>query len=203
MFGNAMGGGAIPVDYQQQMSGCCNEPITGAITEPEETLNSSGNDSGGGGAGGGEMKKNAPLSTEDYFDYDANVESPLSPQGISPPRKNTLVSGKSSDNNNNNGSSSSSSTFQWKSAVNRLWSEISTNTCRCFGEPFSPSRSSSGEAISGSDENTTSSKWKMLSSVTTSATSATTDVYSNNTSAAAQGVSKLKRTPMFSSPVDA
>lgn len=197
MFGNAMGGGAIPVDYQQQMSGCCNEPITGAITEPEETLNSSGNDSGGGGAGGGETKKNAPLSTEDYFDYDANVESPLSPQGISPPRKNTLVS------DNNGSSSSSSSTFQWKSAVNRLWSEISTNTCRCFGEPFSPSRSSSGEAISGSDENTTSSKWKMLSSVTTSATSATTDVYSNNTSAAAQGVSKLKRTPMFSSPVDA
>ena len=47
MFGNAMGGGAIPVDYQQQMGGCCNEPITGAITEPEETLNSSGNDSGG------------------------------------------------------------------------------------------------------------------------------------------------------------
>jgi len=198
MFGNAMGGGAIPVDYQQQMSGCCNEPITGAITEPEETLNSSGNDSGGAG---GEAKKNAPLSTEDYFDYDANVESPLSPQGISPPRKNTLVS--ASSDNNNGSSSSSSSTFQWKSAVNRLWSEISRNTCRCFGEPFSPSRSSSGEAISGSDENTTSSKWKMLSSVTTSATSATTDVYSNNTSAAAQGVSKLKRTPMFSSPVDA
>jgi len=198
MFGNAMGGGAIPVDYQQQMGGCCNEPITGAITEPEETLNSSGNDSGGG-----EAKKNAPLSTEDYFDYDANVESPLSPQGISPPRKNTLVSATSSDKNNNNGSSSSSSTFQWKSAVNRLWSEISRNSCRCFGEPFSPSRSSSGEAISGSDENTTSSKWKMLSSVTTSATSATTDVYSNNTSAAAQGVSKLKRTPMFSLPVDA
>ena len=197
MFGNAMGGGAIPVDYQQQMGGCCNEPITGAITEPEETLNSSGNDSGGG-----EVKKNAPLSTEDYFDYDANVESPLSPQGISPPRKNTLVS--ASSDNNNGSSSSSSSTFQWKSAVNRLWSEISRNTCRCFGEPFSPSRSSSGEAIiSGSDENTTSSKWKMLSSVTTSATSATTDVYSNNTSAAAQGVSKLKRTPMFSSPVDA
>lgn len=198
MFGNAVGGGAIPVDYQQQMGGCCNEPITSAITEPEETLNSSGNDSGGDG--GGEAKKNAPVSTEDYFDYDANVESPLSPQGISPPRKNTLVSASS---DNNNGGSSSGSTFQWKSAVNRLWSEVSRNTCRCFGEPFSPSRSSSGEAISGSDENTTSSKWKMLSSVTTSATSATTDVYSNNTSAAAQGVSKLKRTPMFSSPVDA
>lgn len=60
-----MGGGAIPVDYQQQMSECCNEPITSAITEPEETLNSSGNDSGGGGRG--EAKKNSPVSTEDYF----------------------------------------------------------------------------------------------------------------------------------------
>ena len=133
-----------------------------------------------------------------YFDYDANVEAPLSPLGVSPKRQlENNVFGSNHhhhlyhhygfrNNNNNNGSSriggsNTAAMNNWKSKVNNLWSTVSKHTCRCFGEQqFDRDRDN---------------KWK-VSSATTAATSTT----AANTSAAA-AARKMKQTPMFSTPL--
>lgn len=123
-----------------------------------------------------------------YFDYDANVEAPLSPLGVSPKRKSeTNVFGSNHYHHfhgwssRKGGSATASSSAipiqQWKSKVNHLWSSVSKHTCRCF-EPFSKEESERGVRGDGSK---------------TAATSTTTS--------AAAVVRKMNQTPMFSTPL--
>ena len=155
----------------QQMGWCDERPSIHVTPECSETARQDN-------IGGGLDPSSALSNTENYFDYVANTDSPLSPQGVSPHRNAAAYgsfSYRPSDKNNT-----------WKSRANRLWKEVAKNTCRCFGEPC--------EDIGDPD----SSKLNKLSSTTTAATATT----AANTSTAAAQVGKLKRTPMFSSPVD-
>ena len=103
--------------FGTQSNGCCTEnpmPITA-----EGVVEMGKNNDGG-------------VMTYNYFDYDANAGSPLSPQGVSPERDAKAVSVRSS-----NRSSKSNNDNMWKIRLNNLWQSVAKHTCRCFGEPFS------------------------------------------------------------------
>jgi len=164
---------------QAEEHACCGEnpmPVT-----PEGIAQEYGNDDTA-------SNKNTTTTTTEYnyFDYDANIEAPLSPQGVSPERP-----GKSTTTTPFLQNISRKS--HWKTTVNKLWSNVSKHTCRCLGDPFSSEDGESGE------------KWKKLSSgATTAATSiytSTTGAVTANSTAAQAHVRKMNRSPLFSSPV--
>ena len=163
----------------------------------EMDYSGSGNDENGGAtAAAAALFNNQNATTTamkeyNYFDYDANVDAPLSPQGVSPQRQlNPLFfpnhhhhGSSSSARNSRKSATAAARAANWKSKVNSLWSSVSKHTCRCLGEPFSPNEDERGGG-------------KLNSSATTAATSTT----AANTSTAAV-VRKMNQTPMFSTPV--
>jgi len=149
-----------------QENGCCAENSM-PVTREGVALDHGNVDNGE------EALFNQNTTEYNYFDYDANIEAPLSPHGVSPQRpvKSTSFVHNVSRKSN------------WKSRVNMIWTNVSKHTCRCLGEPFSRE-----------DEQE---KWK-LSSATTAVTS-TTAAYTANSTAAHV---RMNLSPMFSSPVE-
>jgi len=186
------------VHYAQE-NGCCTGEHPMPVT-PEgcEMDYGSGNDENGGATAAAAAlfnnQKNATTAMKEYnyFDYDANVDAPLSPQGVSPqrqlnpfflPHHHHHHGSSSSARNSRKSATAAARAANWKSKVNSLWSSVSKHTCRCLGEPFSPNEDERGGG-------------KLNSSATTAATSTT----AVNTSTAAV-VRKMNQTPMFSTPV--
>jgi len=174
-----------------QENGCCTGEHPMPVT-PEgcEMDYGSGNDENGGAtaAAAAALFNNQNATTTamkeyNYFDYDANVDAPLSPQGVSPQRQlNPLFLPNHHHGSSSSARNSAARAANWKSKVNSLWSSVSKHTCRCLGEPFSNEDERGGG--------------KLYSSATTAATSTT----AANTSTAAV-VRKMNQTPMFSTPV--
>lgn len=129
-----------------------------------------------------------------YFDYDANVEAPLSPLGVSPKRQSKGVFGSNhhpphhgwSSRSSNSRTSTTIPIHQWKSKVNNLWSSVSKHTCRCFGEPFSKFEESERDRVLRGDG---------------SKTAATSTTAANTSAAAAAVARRMNQTPMFSTPL--
>ena len=198
-----------------QENGCCVDYATNpmsVVTTPEGTMEEEeyGNNDDNGGGNGGEERKAAlvnkmAMQQDNYFDYDANIDVPLSPQGVaSPQERHAQALFLRNKKNNGSSSSSRSNNDNWKSRVNRLLLSVSKHTCRCFGEPYSTTTEGGGGGgvgEPGGGGGGGGEKWNLLSSATTAATSTTAANTSTAAAQAQQQVRKMQRTPMFSMPV--
>ncbi len=193
MFGSTMMQHAAVASNMNQQE---NMPVT-----PEgHEMNYSLQESNGHGL---HQSNNAAAVEEEYnyFDYDANIEAPLSPLGVSPKRQSESNvfgsnhyhshyhgwSSRSSSRKGNTSSAAAIPIHHWKSKVNNLWSSVSKHTCRCFGEPFSNDESER-DRVRGDGSKT-------------AATSTTAANTSAAAAAAAVAKRKMNQTPMFSTPL--
>ena len=193
------------IHAQQQNGGCCtttaDHPMPVVTPESCEMMNTGDDD---------DMlyHSTAVVKEYNYFDYDANADTPLSPLGVSPEREleNGIMStSRRSSNLSRKGSggttTNASPNNNWKTRVISIWSSVSKHTCRCFGESFSNDNDQGQVGGGGGGGGCSSgSKWK-VSSATTAATSTTAANTSAAAAAAAGKGRKMNQTPMFSTPV--